>query len=483
MVTSFFNNFYTKTKVKLLNIKEKFLKKPQKSLKLTKENSSDLNVNFNLIDYKKDHSLHILGSFSSRQEISSIIVFFEDFEKKSIYLDIVKRTNKDGLFTGIFFLLSKIISEKKNFTLSISFYRNNFLLKKIEKNVEINLKSRLEKWSGNFEKNHPQQNKYLSNFKSISALKNSQKGKVCFLVGNGPSVRIDDLNAISDAFSFGCNRIYLAYNSMDFRPSYLMSSDRQVINDFGQEMIDASNGNVIFVSEEIPNLTGDFLWLKHVSRTPLIIPLDITRYVMPGGGTLISALQVGIYLGIRHFYIYGMDHSFTYVESGNKSDIYRSVKGDENHFIKSYRSDQFWCPPSMEQIEGALLSIQSYLEPLGGWIKNATHGGALNILERVNFDQIKKHRTVDDLCQKTLRKKTTTFDKNNSFLKIKGEVIWSFEKHNFGFARSINNKNLYAIYPKNTLVDSKKIIKKGSKINFYPYQTELGFEALYYDIT
>ena len=89
-----------------------------------------------------------------------------------------------------------------------------------------------------------------------------------------------------------------------------MSSDEQVIQDFGKEMIDHSKGNVIFISNSYPKFQGSYLWTKQVSRTPLIIPNDITRYVMPGGGTLISAIQVGIYMGIKHFYIYGMDHFF-----------------------------------------------------------------------------------------------------------------------------------------------------------------------------
>jgi hypothetical protein len=40
------------------------------------------------------------------------------------------------------------------------------------------------------------------------------------------------------------------------------------------------------------------------------------------------------------------------------------------------------------QVEGAFLSSHVFLQAKGGWIKNATRGGKLDILERIDFDQI-----------------------------------------------------------------------------------------------
>jgi hypothetical protein len=429
----------------------------------------------------KDGSLHLAGSFESKKSITSIEVYFDNdsLPKKVFYTS--ERNNDLDIFSGFFGSLYEFKKTKLCLQIKIIFRNNDTPFHIVEKKIEKNTKNRLEKWTRFFERSHPQQTEPENNFKQLVALKNSQVGKIGFLIGNGPSVRIDDLEHLSDACTFGCNRLYLAYNQMKFRPTYLMSSDKQAIEDFGQEMVDHSQGNVIFVSDSYPHFQGSYLWTKLATKTPLILPNDITRYVMPGGGTLISAIQVGIYMGIKHFYIYGMDHSFKFENSGVTDDRYRSVKGDNNHFIKNYRGNNFWCPPATKIIEGALLSLNSYLNIHSGWIKNATRGGALDVLDRVDFDLIKSHKRIEDLTD-DFSDKNKAIPRKLSFKRVTGEIIWYFEKHSFGFAKCANDKRNFFVFKKNSLSKEKETITVGTKINFYPYITEMGGEAFYYKL-
>jgi len=223
------------------------------------------------------------------------------------------------------------------------------------------------------------------NLRRIKSLSNVHKGKIGWLVGNGPSVKTDELNLLHDFVTFGCNRLYLVYDQMKFRPSYLCSTDKQVIQDFGQEMVSASHGNVFFVAENDPKLNGEYIWFKMKSSTPLKFSTNVADHVMPGAGTLITAIQIGYHMGITKYYIYGMDHNFKYNEDKAQSDPYRKGTGDGNHFIPNYRSGKAWGPPVYKQVEGALLSCLVFLQSRGGWIKNATNGGNLEILDRINF--------------------------------------------------------------------------------------------------
>lgn len=221
----------------------------------------------------------------------------------------------------------------------------------------------------------------------IAALKDIHKGKVGWLLGNGPSVRVEDLERLQEQVTFGCNRIYLAYDKMQFRPTYLCSTDEQMITDFGQEMIDMHPGKTLFVQPERPDLKGDFVWFRWGSSTPLQFSDNAYDFIMPGGGTLITAIQIGFHMGITQFYIYGMDHDFTY-EENKDADHYQKASGDDNHFIENYRSGKDWAPPVLWQVEGALQSAQVFLEQYGGWIKNATRGGKLDVLQRISFDKL-----------------------------------------------------------------------------------------------
>ena len=112
---------------------------------------------------------------------------------------------------------------------------------------------------------------------------------------------------------------------------------------------------------------------------------------MPGGGTLITALQIGYHMGITKFYLYGVDHNFTYAVDDNEEDHYAKASGEGNHFIANYRSGKPWAPPNLWQVEASLLSSQVFLQSRGGWIKNATRGGKLEVLERVEFDDVAPH--------------------------------------------------------------------------------------------
>ena len=89
--------------------------------------------------------------------------------------------------------------------------------------------------------------------------------------------------------------------------------------------------------------------------------------------------------------LYGIDHSFKFKLNTEKKDHYRNARGDNNHFIKGYRSGKPWCPPSTELIEQSLKSCDEFLRQSGGWLKNSARGGKLEVLERIDFDHVLKH--------------------------------------------------------------------------------------------
>ena len=78
--------------------------------------------------------------------------------------------------------------------------------------------------------------------RELSKLKDIHRGRQAFLIGNGPSVRIEDLEKFKDQLTFCFNRFYLAYDRMDFRPTYTLAADPQFIQDFSSEFLAFSEG-------------------------------------------------------------------------------------------------------------------------------------------------------------------------------------------------------------------------------------------------
>ncbi|MCF7943182.1 MAG: glycosyltransferase [Spirochaetia bacterium] len=224
----------------------------------------------------------------------------------------------------------------------------------------------------------------------ISQYKNCHAGQVGWLIGNGPSVRTEDLNLLKNEITFSFNRFYLAHRKTVLRPTYTVSGDKQMIEDFGQEIIDESGGTVFISSMNKPNLKGDFFWLKEIKGFPSLFSFNPSYYVTPGGSSMYVAMQLAHYMGIKQLFVYGADFSFTYNTVKDNSDVFRSASGDGNHFIEGYRSGKLWCPPSFRNISSSFLSARLLMEVEGGNVFNATHGGFLEIFKRVNFYDVIK---------------------------------------------------------------------------------------------
>ena len=56
----------------------------------------------------------------------------------------------------------------------------------------------------------------------LGALQNIHKGERCFIIGNGPSLKNTDLTKLRNEYTFGLNRIYLAFPEMGFETSYYL---------------------------------------------------------------------------------------------------------------------------------------------------------------------------------------------------------------------------------------------------------------------
>jgi hypothetical protein len=70
---------------------------------------------------------------------------------------------------------------------------------------------------------------WMKNKQRLEAWRDRYKGQRCFIVGNGPSLQQTDLSKLDDEFTFGMNRIYLAFDQYDFKTSCLVSVNDLVL--------------------------------------------------------------------------------------------------------------------------------------------------------------------------------------------------------------------------------------------------------------
>ena len=222
------------------------------------------------------------------------------------------------------------------------------------------------------------------NDKRLQRLKGIHIGKTAVLIGNGPSVKIEDLELLSGYITFTCNRFHLCYENTMFRPNYNLISDPQMIEDFGEDIIDHCECDAFVSWENDPKIKASYTYIRQRYDLPLFS--DPLLGINPSGATLLFGMQIAYYMGIKDFALYGVDHSFSFDADPDAKQLRRSASGDNNHFIKNYRSGKNWCPPHYENIEQGFLQSSNLLAEYGGSLVNISRESMLPNVLRVDFD-------------------------------------------------------------------------------------------------
>jgi hypothetical protein len=260
--------------------------------------------------------------------------------------------------------------------------------------------------------------KYLRyEYEKFKLFYNKHDGERCFIVGNGPSLRHEDLSQLETEYSFAANGIYRIFDKTVYRPTYYCILDQEWWNaniDYftgtevkSQLILEYSNrcpiikvyntdgikNNPIrtFRNRMYPRRFTDYIirekqellvsHFKKVDCIPLTTdpikclwdPMTVTAY----------EIRIALFMGFKEIYLIGVDNSF----SKAKMHFY-GTKGFEN--AKSQQQLDL-------DIEGFNLSyerVKKHAELYGAKIYNATRGGELDIFPRVNFDNIVKKDRV-----------------------------------------------------------------------------------------
>jgi len=235
------------------------------------------------------------------------------------------------------------------------------------------------------------------NEKLIAFYKDYHKGERAFILGNGPSLNLCDLELLQGEIVFGVNSIFLNYENMGFHPTYYVVEDVFVAEDRAKE-INSYHGPVKFFGNYLKYCLADSgrtLWLNvrfryddypgfpHFSR-------DARRNVWTGGTVSYICMQLAYYMGFSEVHLVGFDHSYTIPGNAKVSGTeILSTSDDPNHFHPDYFGKGYrWHDPMVDRMEVAYRRAKEEFELAGRRIYNATEGGRLEIFERVSYQSL-----------------------------------------------------------------------------------------------
>jgi len=213
-------------------------------------------------------------------------------------------------------------------------------------------------------------------------------GKRCFVIGNGPSLKDMDLSLLKDEYTFGMNRVYLAFNDWGFDTSFLVSVNDLVIEQCSQDLqkLDIPKffswrSRDILIPDEKPDDQTHFLYSTYTGKK---FARKITDRFWEGATVTYVCLQLAYCMGFSEVILIGVDHNFE--TKGKASQTVISNGADPNHFSPDYFGKGFrWQLPDLELSETAYRVANKVYKDAGRRIIDATVEGKLNIFPKADY--------------------------------------------------------------------------------------------------
>lgn len=222
----------------------------------------------------------------------------------------------------------------------------------------------------------------------FAKLKNSKNGKRCFIIGNGPSLKSEDLDLLKGEDCFAANGIYNIFPQTVWRPTYYLIMDRY----FGAspETIRDLECGVMFLGDYYCRfntvLRKDAICLHQHCPVGLnfTVSEDISKGVTAAYTVSFVAMQIAAYMGYKEIYLLGFDHNY-----GIEIDDKGNLKTNEKTVSHFFKDDQPKCIiGNIEGMTKAYKVFRDYANQNHIKVRNATRGGKLEVFDRADFDSL-----------------------------------------------------------------------------------------------
>jgi uncharacterized Rossmann fold enzyme len=229
---------------------------------------------------------------------------------------------------------------------------------------------------------------WMKNRVRLESWRDRFAGKRCFIVGNGPSLKQTDLGKLEGEFTFGMNRIYLAFDEYNFKTSCLVSVNDLVLEQCYQDIQTLAIPRfVTWRARKYFKAETEMMFLDTDYTQPEDFSGDATGRLFEGFTVTYVCLQLAYFMGFSEAILIGVDHNF--VTKGPANATVTSKGDDPNHFAANYFGKGFrWQLPDLEGSERAYRMADEAYRADGRTILDATVGGKLTIFPKVDYKML-----------------------------------------------------------------------------------------------
>ena len=230
----------------------------------------------------------------------------------------------------------------------------------------------------------------------LKKLKGIHLGRRGFVIGNGPSLRIADLDRLQDEVCIASNKIHMAFSDTEWRPSFYTIVDDKVWAQTASGLHE--HVTRVFIPDYLPitvNTKVEIVMFRslplaatHEDQSELPFSDDAGAGLHGGNTVTYENIQLAMHLGLDPIYLIGCDHFYggtVGVEGGSP------VQADEarNHFLPNYAAPgEVMNPALVSRMTRSYQWAKAYADRHGRSIINATRGGYLEVFPRKDLDEL-----------------------------------------------------------------------------------------------
>lgn len=250
-----------------------------------------------------------------------------------------------------------------------------------------------------------------ADYKRLLQLKNKHKGKRCFILGNGPSLQNQRLDLLRDEITFVTNWFVNSEEYERIKPTYYCVSSHEMFGGWGKAdpklnadfynlmqqkakhttkffsftFRDYINSGNLFPGEEVNYLLFERP-KQHVDEVG-DLSLDLGMQLDDGYTVILSmCIPLAVHMGFDEIILLGCDCDYGIKNEGDKKKYFYKSELHKTSTSKFESLQRIWAD------EGPLFKsyeiVNRKLLSLGIRFINATHGGKLEKLQRIQYEKL-----------------------------------------------------------------------------------------------
>lgn len=225
----------------------------------------------------------------------------------------------------------------------------------------------------------------------IRPLKDKHKGQACVVIGNGPSLKVEDLTRLHELRipTFACNRIHLVFQQTPWRPTYYFMSDEKLAKQYDDDVPDVPALRRFFPKQYRGMIRNGRFYntiqfdYEHEGK----FSLDAAMGICPAASVTTEMIQFAYYMGFSEIYLIGVDFSYAVTQKLDSKTY--AYQGENNYFIPGYlKPGEVADMPNVNANLLGFHAAKEAIEAQGRTIMNATRGGKLEVFQRISLDDL-----------------------------------------------------------------------------------------------